>query len=111
MSVRGCGSAALFAAAALLAWLSFGVTVETETFAGLRPNDAGLALFFAALAAGAALRGLRLAGRRSVLALAATACLAAALLWRLHTIAPALHCWDHNTVGRDDDGSYDCFDR
>ncbi|MGW7285690.1 hypothetical protein ACWGH4_09375 [Streptomyces sp. NPDC054847] len=110
MTVRGCGSAALFALAALLAWFSFGVTVEMETFAGLRPNDAGVALFFAVLAAGAALGGLGLAGRRSVLALVATVCLAAALLWRLHTITPALHCWDHNTVGRNDDGSYDCFD-
>ncbi|GGT17893.1 hypothetical protein GCM10010271_21160 [Streptomyces kurssanovii] len=110
MTLRGCGSAALFAFAALLAWFSFGVTVEMETFAGLRPNDAGIALLFAVLAAGAALWGLRLAGRRSVLALGATVCLAAALVWRLHTIAPALHCWDHNTVGRDADGSYDCFD-
>jgi hypothetical protein len=110
MTLRGCGGAALFVSAAFLAWLSFGVTVEMETFVGLRPNDAGFALFFAVLAAGAALWGLRLAGRRSVLALAATVCLAAALAWRLHTIAPALHCWDHNTVGRNDDGSYDCFD-
>ncbi|ATW48443.1 hypothetical protein [Streptomyces peucetius] len=110
MTGRGCGSAALFAVAAFLAWYSFGITVEMETIPGFRPNRAGFAIFLVLAAAGAALAALTLAGRRSRLALTATACVAAALVWRVHTIAPALHCWDHNTVGRNEDGSFDCHD-
>ncbi|MFF3684611.1 hypothetical protein OHS70_25280 [Streptomyces sp. NBC_00390] len=110
MTARGCGAAALFALAALLAYVSFGATVEMETFPGFRPNHAGFAVFSVVLAVLSAWGGLAVAGRRSRLALAATVCVAAALTWRMYTLAPALHCWEHNTVGRNDDGSYDCFD-
>ncbi|MGI5399026.1 hypothetical protein ACQEVG_06120 [Streptomyces sp. CA-135486] len=111
MSGRGCGGAVLFTVAALFAYASIMSTIEMETFPGLRDNDAGLALFFVVLAAGAAVAGLFFAGRRSRAALVATACVAVALTWRAYTVAPAMHCWDHNSVGRNDDGSYDCYDR
>ncbi|MEU1892484.1 hypothetical protein [Streptomyces pristinaespiralis] len=110
MTARGCGSAALFGVAFLLVGISFAFTVEMEDFPGLRPNESDLALYCAASSAGAGLGALLLGGRRSLPVLAVTALLAATLAWRIHALAPALDCWGHDTVGRNADGSYDCFD-
>jgi hypothetical protein len=30
---------------------------------------------------------------------------------RLWSLAPMLHCWQHDSVGRNDDGSYSRHDR
>lgn len=110
MTVRGCCSAALFGVALLFVLLSFAFTIEMEDFPGLRPNESDLALYCAVVSAGAALGAMTVAVRRSVPVLAAAVFLAAALTWRMYHLAPALDCWGHNTVGRNADGSYDCFD-
>ncbi|MCX4822949.1 hypothetical protein OG883_24270 [Streptomyces sp. NBC_01142] len=111
MTARGCGGAVLFACGALLAVLSFMFTIEMETFVGLRDNLAGFAVFFGVLAAGFTAGGYALFGRRSRGALVVALCIGAALAWRAYTVAPMLHCSDYNSVGRNDDGSYDCYDR
>jgi hypothetical protein len=111
MTGRGCGAVLLFAVAALLTWLSFVWTFEMETFPGLRDNTAPFAVFSVVLASGATAGALAAAGHRSRIALVATACVVVALGWRLWTVAPAMHCSDFNSVARNDDGSYDCFDR
>ncbi|MDI3421089.1 hypothetical protein [Streptomyces luteolus] len=38
-------------------------------------------------------------------------CLVAVLGWRTFVLAPMLPCWEHESVGRNEDGSYDCYDR
>ncbi|MET8802310.1 hypothetical protein [Streptomyces sp. NPDC004546] len=65
-------------------------------------------LVFAALAAAG---GLVLAGPRSYGGWAAVILLGALAALRLWTLAPMLHCWQHDSVGRNDDGSYSCHDR
>ncbi|MFF7200435.1 MULTISPECIES: hypothetical protein [unclassified Streptomyces] len=111
MTGRGCGSVALFAVAALATYLSFVFTFEMETLDGLRENRADVAYFFLRAAAVATAAAMVVAGRRSRLAVLATACLAVSLVWRLNTLAPALHCGDSNSVARNADGTYNCFER
>jgi len=101
----------VFAFAALLVLLAFGGTVEMESFPGLRENLAPVAVWLLVLATPAAVGGLALAGWRSYAGWGAAACLAALMALRMWTLAPMLHCWSHDSVGRADDGSYTCHDR
>ncbi|MFE0625663.1 hypothetical protein ACFW3D_01675 [Streptomyces sp. NPDC058864] len=108
---RGCGAAVLFAACACLVMLGFLATMEMESGPGLRDNTAPLVVYLCALAALPAAGGVAVAVRGSRAARGAALCLAALLAWRMCTVAPALHCWSHNSVGRAGDGSYRCYDR
>jgi hypothetical protein len=65
-------------------------------------------LGFAALLA---VGGVALAGRRSRTGWAAVAVLGALMALRMWTLAPVLHCWSYDSVGRTDDGSYECVNR
>ncbi|MEU7277334.1 hypothetical protein AB0A69_00845 [Streptomyces sp. NPDC045431] len=101
---------ALYLFALVVMSFSFMGTVEMESFPGLRQNDTFAVIVmgvFAVVVAGAALV---LAGYRSRLAQAATACVVLLLAWRVYTLGPVLHCWNHNSVGRGDDGTYTCYD-
>ncbi|MEV6396708.1 hypothetical protein AB0M39_18300 [Streptomyces sp. NPDC051907] len=111
MKARGCGGAALVVCAALLALLSLVFTLEMETMVGLRDNTAGIAAFFALLATGCTVGAVATFGWRSKGALVVGLCLGAVLVWRWYTLAPMMHCSDYNSVGRNDDGTYDCYDR
>ncbi|MET9874197.1 hypothetical protein ABZZ36_06135 [Actinacidiphila glaucinigra] len=108
---RGCGAAVLFATGACLVMLGFLATMDMESGPGVRDNTAPLVVHLCALAALLAAGGVAVAVRRSRAARGAALCLAALLAWRMYTVAPALHCWSHNSVGRAADGSYGCFDR
>lgn len=110
-AARGCAAAAVFAFAAFAVLLAFGSTVEMESFPGLRENLAPLAVYLLVSAALLAVGGLALAGRRSYAGWGAVAVLGALVAVRLWTLAPALHCWSHDSVGRNDDGSYSCVNR
>jgi hypothetical protein len=110
-AARGCGAAVLFAAGACLVMLGFLGTMEMESFPGLRDNTAPPAVWLSACAALLAAGGVALAGRRSRTRRGAALCLAVLVAWRMYTLAPALHCWSHNSVGREADGSYHCVDR
>ncbi|MFD8521046.1 hypothetical protein ACFV2D_13655 [Streptomyces capillispiralis] len=108
---RGCAAAVafLFAGAAVL--LAFGSTVEMESFPGLRENLAPLAVYLLVFAVPAAAAGLAVAGWRSAAGWAAAAVVGVLVAVRLWTLAPMLHCWSHDSVGRNDDGSYHCVNR
>ncbi|MDX2848331.1 hypothetical protein [Actinacidiphila glaucinigra] len=110
-AARGCTAAVVFAAGACLVMLGFLATMDMESGPGLRDNTAPLVVYLCALAALLAAGGVAVAVRRSRAARGAALCLAALLAWRMCTVAPALHCWSHNSVGRADDGSYLCYDR
>ncbi|TPQ15852.1 hypothetical protein [Streptomyces sporangiiformans] len=108
---RGCTAAVVFACAALIVLFGFLGTTEMESFPGLRENRApvivGMLVFAALLTAGA----LALAGRRSYVGWAAVAALGVLMALRMWTLAPMLHCWTYDSVGRNDDGSYRCVNR
>ncbi|CAL9569410.1 hypothetical protein [Streptomyces sp. enrichment culture] len=110
-AVRGCTAAAVFALAGLVVLLAFGSTVEMESFPGLRENLAPVAVYLLVCAVLLAACGAALAGRRSYAGRAAVVVLGALTALRVWTLAPMLHCWSHDSVGRDDDGSYVCVDR
>ncbi|MFE9770747.1 hypothetical protein ACFYOV_03495 [Streptomyces sp. NPDC005931] len=110
-AARGCAAGAVFALAALVVLLSFGATVEMEAFHGLRENLAPLAVYLLVLAAMAAAGGVALAGRRSYAGRTAAAVLVGLVALRLWTLAPMLHCWSYDSVGRGADGTYTCVDR
>ncbi|MFJ8647312.1 hypothetical protein ACIRNI_14460 [Streptomyces sp. NPDC093546] len=101
---------ALFLFALLVMAFSFAGTIEMESFPGLRENLTIPVIAVGVFAVVVAAAGLVLAGVRSRLAQAATACVVLLLAWRVYTLGPVLHCWDHNSVGRDDDGTYRCYD-
>lgn len=82
-----------------------------ESFPGLRENRARFAVSLCAVAALAVPGVFGLLGRRSRAAAVTTVFVAALVAWRLFTLAPALHCWSHDTVVRDGAGSYRCLDR
>ncbi|MFI9340219.1 hypothetical protein ACIG0D_02925 [Streptomyces sp. NPDC052773] len=107
---RGCAAAVVFAFAALVVLFSFGGTVEMESFPGLHDNMApvvvGMLVFAALVAAG----GVALAGVRSYAGWIAAACLLALMALRMWTLAPMLHCWSYDSVGRHD-GAYHCVNR
>ncbi|MET9829372.1 hypothetical protein ABZ078_08680 [Streptomyces sp. NPDC006385] len=109
--VRGGAAAAVFAFAALVVCFAFAGTVEMESFSGLRENLAPVVvgmLLFAVLVTGG---GLALAGRRSYTAWVVAAVLVALMALRMWTLAPMLHCWSYDSVGRNADGSYHCVNR
>ncbi|GAA3772514.1 hypothetical protein [Streptomyces chiangmaiensis] len=108
---RGCAAAAVFAFAVLVVLLGFACTIEMESFPGLRENLAPLVVYLLAFAALLAAGGLVLAGRRSYARWAAVVVLGALMALRMWTLAPMLHCWSYDSVGRNDDGSYDCVNR
>ncbi|MGW0186674.1 hypothetical protein ACWDV7_13070 [Streptomyces sp. NPDC003362] len=108
---RGCAAGAVFAFAALVVLFSFGGTVEMETFPGLRENMAPVVVWMLVFAALVAAGGVALAGRRSYAGWIAVACLAGLMALRTWTLAPMLHCWSYDSVGRADDGSYTCVNR
>ncbi|NBE53503.1 hypothetical protein [Streptomyces boluensis] len=95
-----------------LGWVSVGFTIEMETFVGLRENRAPIAVFLLVIAALCALAGAMLSARRIPRTTAVlTLCVVALLTWRTVVLAPMLPCWSHESVGRNEDGSYDCYDR
>lgn len=51
------------------------------------------------------------AGPRSYGGWVAVVLLGAHAALRLWMLAPMPHCWQHDSVGRNDDGSYSCYDR
>ncbi|MFF6810876.1 hypothetical protein ACFZAG_13450 [Streptomyces sp. NPDC012403] len=110
-AARGCAAAVVLACAGLAVLLAFGSTVEMESFPGLRENLAPLAVYLLVCAALLAAGGLALAGRRSYAGWGAVVVLGALVAVRLWTLAPILHCWSHESVGRNDDGSYSCVNR
>jgi hypothetical protein len=111
LRLRAVAAGALFAFAALVVLLAFGGTVEMETFPGLRENLAPVVVWMLVLAALTAAGGLALAGWRSLAGWAAVGLLAVLVGLRLWTLAPMLHCWSYDSVGREDDGSYTCVNR
>ncbi|OIJ90944.1 hypothetical protein [Streptomyces colonosanans] len=109
--VSGCAAAAVFGFAALVVLFGFVCTIEMESFPGLRDNLAPLAVYALAFAVLLTVGGLALAGRRSYGGWAAVAVLGVLMALRMWTLAPMLHCWSYDSVGRDDDGSYSCVNR
>jgi hypothetical protein len=110
-AARGCAAGGLFAFAALIVLLAFSATIEMETFAGLRENLAPVAVGLLVCALLPAAGAVALAGWRSRAAWVLTGCLAALVALRLWTLAPMLHCWSYESVGREEDGSYTCVNR
>ncbi|MEU0188102.1 hypothetical protein ABZ312_44350 [Streptomyces sp. NPDC006207] len=110
-AARGCTAALVFAIAVLVVLFSFLGTIEMESFPGLRDNLAPLAVYVLGFAALVAVGGLALSGWRSYGGWAAVACLGVLMALRMWTLAPMLHCWSYNSVGRNDDGSYNCVNR
>ncbi|WP_406727632.1 hypothetical protein WJ438_27680 [Streptomyces sp. GD-15H] len=110
-AARGCAAAAVFACAGFAVLLGFGSTVEMESFPGLRENLAPVAVYLLVFAALLAAGGLALAGRRSYAGRGAVVVLGVLMAVRIWTLAPMLHCWSHDSVGRNDDGSYHCVNR
>ncbi|MEY9488700.1 hypothetical protein RKD26_004494 [Streptomyces calvus] len=105
---RGCAAGAVFAFAGLVVLFGFLGTVEMESFPGLQQNNAPLIVCMLVFAVLLAAGGLALAGRRSYAGWGAVAVLGVLVAVRLWTLAPVLHCWSHDSVGRNDDGSYSC---
>ncbi|MGD1216868.1 hypothetical protein AB9Q10_00375 [Streptomyces krungchingensis] len=110
-AARGCTAALVFACAVLVVLISFGATIEMESFPGLRENMGPLTVYTLGFAALVTLGGLALSGWRSSAGWAAVACVGALMALRMWTLAPALHCWSYDSVGRNDDGSYNCVNR
>lgn len=108
---RGCAGAVLQAGALGLAVLSFGGTVEMETFPGLHQNRAPVVALLCAVAALLLVAGAAVGGRRARAGLVVAVCVGGLLVWRLSGLAPMLHCWSYDSVAREDDGSYRCVDR
>ncbi|MCZ2523582.1 hypothetical protein [Streptomyces sp. HB2AG] len=114
----GCLSGVLVLLAGLLIALSFGSTVEIESpeqFAGLRDNDSGVALAVLVLGVVALLGGLAVAVRTSRVLLAVVGAVCGVLIvaagYRGYTLSPMLKCWEHDTIARNANGSYTCYDR
>ncbi|GAB2495648.1 hypothetical protein [Nocardiopsis aegyptia] len=110
-ALRGCAATALFGFAVLLVLVSFGATTEMETFPGLRENRSWMVVLLLVLALAATALGLLLSGWRSFGGRAAVACLVVVMALRMWTLAPVLHCWSYDSVGRGDDGTYTCANR
>ncbi|MFF3558872.1 hypothetical protein ACFYXS_02350 [Streptomyces sp. NPDC002574] len=110
-ATRGCTAALVFGCAALVVLISFMGTTEMERFPGLRENRGPLIVYLLGFAALVTVGGLALSGWRSRGGWAAVACLGALMALRMWTLAPALHCWSYDSVGRNDDGSYSCLNR
>ncbi|WUD77323.1 hypothetical protein OG937_39275 [Streptomyces sp. NBC_00510] len=110
-AARGCTAALVFAFAVLVVLFSFAGTIEMESFPGLRENRGPLIVSMLVFAALVAVGGLALSGWRSYGGWAAVACVGALAALRMWTLAPTLHCWTYDSVGRNDDGSYYCVNR
>lgn len=110
-AVRGCTAALVFAFAVLVVLFSFAGTIEMESFPGLRENMGPVIVYMLVFTAVVGVGGLALSGWRSYGGWAAVACLGALMAVRMWTLAPALHCWSYDSVGRNDDGSYTCVNR
>jgi hypothetical protein len=108
---RGCAAVLVFAFAALVVLISFGGTIEMESFPGLRENRAPIIVYMLVFATLVAVGGLAFTGWRSYGGWAVVVCLVALVAARMWTLAPALHCWSYDSVGRNDDGSYTCVNR
>ncbi|MFM9369639.1 hypothetical protein [Streptomyces sp. Da 82-17] len=91
---------------------SLGFTVEMESFPGLRDNVAPIAVFAVAVAVLCGLAGVLLCARRLPrTAVVLGLCLLAGAVWRVYALAPMLPCWSHDTVARNENGTYTCYDR
>ncbi|GGT07786.1 hypothetical protein [Streptomyces chromofuscus] len=108
---RGCAAAVVFAFAGLVVLFAFLGTVEMETFPGLRENLAPVVVWMLVFAVLVTAGGLALTGPRSYAGWITAACIAALIVLRMWTLAPMLHCWSYDSVGRNDDGSYSCVNR
>ncbi|MET8802946.1 hypothetical protein [Streptomyces sp. NPDC004546] len=102
----------------LLLLFSFAATVEIDSpdaFAGWRDNVSSFAVFPLALSVVALLGALTatLWASRRVRPFVDVVCglLLVAACYRAYTLAPMLKCWNHNSIARQPDGSYDCADR
>ncbi|MEU1619683.1 hypothetical protein ABZ479_20585 [Streptomyces sp. NPDC005722] len=107
-AARGCTAAIVFAFAVLVVLFSFGGTIEMESFPGLRENMGPVIVYMLVFAALVGVGGLALSGWRSYGGWTAVACIGVLMAVRMWTLAPALHCWSYDSVGRNDDGSYSC---
>ncbi|MFC5020750.1 hypothetical protein ACFPM3_01110 [Streptomyces coeruleoprunus] len=94
----------------LLALLSHTATIEMETFPGLRENRGPMVVWICGIAVLSAVAGYALQGWRSRGALVMVLLVGVVVALRLYTIAPALHCWSYDSVGRHD-GAYHCVNR
>ncbi|MFI2432063.1 hypothetical protein [Streptomyces sp. NPDC018693] len=108
---RGCCAVVFLLFAVFMALFSFAGTVEMETFPGLRENRAPLVVYLLVFAVLVGIAGLACAGWRNRGGWFALAILGALIAVRMWTLTPMLHCWSYDTVGREDDGSYTCYNR
>ncbi|MDI3406335.1 hypothetical protein [Streptomyces cavernicola] len=91
---------------------SLGFTVEMESFPGLRDNVAPIAVVVVLIGGLCGLAGAMLCARSTPRTAAVLGlCLLAAVGWRTYALAPMLPCWSHESVARNEDGSYTCYDR
>ncbi|WP_432137512.1 MULTISPECIES: hypothetical protein [unclassified Streptomyces] len=108
---RGCLAVVSLLFAVCLALFSHAGTIEMETFPGLRENRAPVVVWMLVLAAPAGVAGLACAGWRSTAGRIGMVLLVVIVALRMWTLAPMLHCWSYDSVGREDDGSYSCYNR
>lgn len=108
---RGCAGALFFAGAFFLILVSFSFTVEMETYPGLRDNLAPAAVWACGIAVVLAVGALAATGWRSVGGLVTALVVVLLVALRMYTVAPMLHCWSYDSVGRDSDGTYGCYNR
>ena len=109
--VRGCAAVVAFGCAGLAVLFSFMVTTDTETVPGLRDNLAPMAVGALVFAALLVVGAVALGGRPSYAGWAVAAVFGVLIALRMWTLAPILHCWSYDSVGRNDDGSYSCVNR
>ncbi|GAA3304522.1 hypothetical protein [Streptomyces cinereospinus] len=109
--VRGCAAAVVFAFAVLVVLFAFGGTIEVDTAPWLDQNPAPVVVMMLVIAVLVTAGGVLLSGPRSYAGWIAAACVAALVVLRTWTLAPMLHCWSYDSVGRNEDGSYRCLDR
>ncbi|MFF3910142.1 hypothetical protein ACFYZJ_30155 [Streptomyces sp. NPDC001848] len=109
--VRGCAAVVAIGCAVLAVFFSFMVTTDMETVPGLRDNMAPMAVGALVFAALLVVGGTALGGRPSYAGWAVVALFGGLMALRMWTLAPMLHCWSYDSVGRNDDGSYSCVNR
>ncbi|POX53209.1 hypothetical protein [Streptomyces sp. Ru72] len=109
-AVRSCLAVVVFACAGLAVGFAFLVTAGMDS-PGWQDNTAPMAVALSVVAALLSAGGLALAGRPYGGWWVVVAALGALIALRMWTLAPALHCWSYDSVGRNDDGSYSCGNR
>jgi uncharacterized membrane protein len=109
-AARGCLAAVVLGCAGLAVCFAFLVTAGMDS-PGWQDNAAPMAVALSVVAALLTAGGLALAGRPYGGWWVVVAALGALMALRMWTLAPVLHCWSYDSVGRNDDGSYSCGNR